>query len=172
MIKTILLYGQESLRLNSTEVKKNVDISELITNLWDSMYNAEGAGLAAPQIGVNKKVFVIDIKSENFKKVFINPIINYESGEYYIMNEGCLSLPGLEGSVVRKGTIDITYYDENWNLHNEEYDGLLARVIQHEYDHLDGILWVDKIGADQGFQLIPELRKIKNREIKVSYPIS
>ena len=117
------------------------------------MYHSEGLGLAAPQIGKSIRLFVIDGKPAaddepslaDFKKVFINAQITEKCGDFKLMNEGCLSIPHLREEVNRESHIRIKYYDENWNFHNKVFDGYKARIIQHEYDHLDGILFPDRV---------------------------
>lgn len=154
MILPIYLYGQPVLR----EVCKNVDASypklqELITNMFETMYEAEGIGLAAPQVGVNARVFVVDLaplaedepKYAGFKKVFINAEIVEYTGEIVKLSEGCLSIPGIHESVEREDTIRIKYMDENFVEHDEVYTDFFARCIQHEYDHIEGILFIDKL---------------------------
>ena len=126
---------------------------QLINDLFETMYNAEGIGLAAPQIGKSERVFVIDGKDiaddepemKDFKKVFINAHIIEKSGNPAPMKEGCLSIPKMKEEVNREAHIRITYYDQNWEFHDETYDGYVARVIQHEYDHLDGIMFTDRV---------------------------
>ena len=118
-------------------------IKQLIQDMFDTMYDAYGVGLAAPQVGILKQVVVIDTTGED-PHVLINPEIIETSGSQ-TGDEGCLSLPGLNESVNRPSRIKIRYVDENFVEHDEEYDGFAARVIQHEYDHLDGIMFVDRL---------------------------
>lgn len=154
MILPIYLYGQPILR----EVCKDVDSSypklqELIDNMFETMYEAEGIGLAAPQVGVNARIFVVDLeplaeddaKYSGFKKVFINAQIEEYSGEVVKLSEGCLSIPGIHETVEREDTIRIKYLDENLVEHDEVYTDFFARCIQHEYDHIEGILFIDKL---------------------------
>jgi len=170
MIKPIVLYGNLSLRKPTLPYKKGINVSELIRDLWNTMYNADGAGLAGPQIGLPARIFVIDLPDQEWKGIFINPLILSYNGEDTIMEEGCLSLPGLTAPVVRKDKISIEYYDENWKYHQETYQGIRSRVIQHEYDHLEGVLWIDRVDPTIGVKLIESLRMITNREIEVPYP--
>jgi peptide deformylase len=150
------------------------------------MYNAQGVGLAAPQIGKSIRLFIVDAAPfaeieegeeldpmaeglENFKKVFINPIIEGESGEDWGFNEGCLSIPKIREEVSRKEKIHITYYDENWELKDEEYNGYAARIIQHEYDHVDGILFTDHLSTLKRKLLAKKLQNISKGEVEVDY---
>ena len=154
MIYSIVVYGHPILRKVAEDVEKDhPGLQQLINDLFETMYNAEGIGLAAPQIGKSERVFVIDGKDvaddepsmKNFKKVFINAHIIEKSGSMSPMKEGCLSIPNMKEEVKRESHIRIIYYDQNWELHDETYDGYVARVIQHEYDHLDGIMYTDKL---------------------------
>jgi len=155
MIYPILVYGHPVLRKVAEDIEKDhYGLQQLISDLFETMYNAEGIGLAAPQIGKSERVFVMDgtpaadddPAMANFKKTFINAHIIERSGEMAPMKEGCLSIPNLKEEVKRESHIRITYYDENWEFHDETYEGYVARVIQHEYDHLDGIMFTDRVG--------------------------
>lgn len=154
MILPIYLYGQPVLRNETKELNKDYPkLDELIANMFETMYNAEGIGLAAPQVGLDLRLFIVDLeplaeddpKYKGFKKVFINPKIVERKGDLMKMNEGCLSLPGLSETVERESVIRIQYLDENFVEHDEEYDDFFARCIQHEYDHIEGILFIDHI---------------------------
>jgi peptide deformylase len=160
MIYPIVLYGDPVLKREADEIDENYpDLKQFISDMFETMYNANGVGLAAPQIGKSIRVFVVDASPfaedledgpeketlKNFKKVFINPIIIEEEGKEWGFEEGCLSIPEVRELVHRKPKVVIEYYDENFNLIEEEYDGMAARVIQHEYDHLEGLLFVEKI---------------------------
>ncbi len=156
MILPIYLYGQPILRKETIEITPDYpNLKELLENMFETMYNAEGVGLAAPQVGLNLRLFVIDLeplaedepKYSGFKKIFINPRIIEYKGEIVKMNEGCLSLPGLSESVEREESIRIQYLDEDFKPHDEEYSDFYARCIQHEYDHIEGKVFVDKISA-------------------------
>lgn len=156
MILPVYLYGQPVLREETVEIDKDYpNLSGLIDNMFETMYNADGVGLAAPQIGLNIRLFVIDLeplaeddpKYKGFKKVFINPQIIEYKGDMVKMTEGCLSIPGINESVEREESIRIQYFDENFVEHDEEYSDFYARCIQHEYDHIEGVLFVDKISA-------------------------
>lgn len=154
MILPIYLYGQPVLREICEDIPQDYpNLNTLIENMFETMYEAEGIGLAAPQIGLNKRIFVIDLepladddaKYAGFKKVFINPQITEYIGEEVKMEEGCLSIPGIHEAVSREGTIRIQYFDENFVKYDEVYSDFFARCIQHEYDHIEGKLFIDKI---------------------------
>ena len=154
MIYPIVVYGHPVLKKISKDIDRDYpDLEKLVADLFDTMYHAEGLGLAAPQIGKSIRIFVIDGEPvaedepllADFKKVFINAHIVERSGEVVPMNEGCLSIPNIREEVKRESHIRINYYDEKWEYHDEVYDGYRARIIQHEYDHLDGKLFVEKI---------------------------
>jgi peptide deformylase len=141
------------------------------------MYNSEGMGLAAPQIGKSIRLFVIDGKPmaedepslADFKKVFINAHISERCGELQPMNEGCLSIPGIREEVMRESHIRISYYDENWQFYDEVYEGYKARIIQHEYDHLQGILFTDKVNPLKRRLLKSKLIAISKGKFEASY---
>ncbi|AGA78141.1 peptide deformylase [Echinicola vietnamensis] len=153
MIYPIIAYGNPILKREAAEINEGEDINELISDMFDTMDNANGVGLAAPQINKGIRLFVIDSslmldedsEEKGFRKVFINPIILDEYGDDYGFEEGCLSIPDVRAEITRPETLTIEYFDENWNLKEEEFSGMTARVIQHEYDHLEGILFVDYI---------------------------
>lgn len=154
MILPIYIYGSTVLRNESEDITPDYpDLSRFVADLWETMYEADGVGLAAPQVGRNIRVFVVDASVNadkdprlvGFRKTFINARIYERSDDETSFTEGCLSLPGLNESVNRPSRIKIRYVDENFVEHDEEYDGFAARVIQHEYDHLDGIMFVDRL---------------------------
>ena len=163
MILPIVGYGDPVLRKVCEEITKDyTNLEETIATMYETMYNACGVGLAAPQVGLPIRLFVVDtdpfsdsddISKEEaaalkgFKKTFINAKILKEEGEEWSFNEGCLSIPDVREDVYRNPNITIAYYDENFNKKTEEYNGLIARVIQHEYDHIEGILFTDKISV-------------------------
>lgn len=186
MILQIVAYGDPILKREAEEIEKDYPgLKELISNMFETMYNASGVGLAAPQIGKSIRLFIVDGSPfaedeedkedpkakglENFKKVFINPIIEEESGEEWGFNEGCLSIPKIREEVFRKESLRITYYDENWNFHDEQYEGYAARIIQHEYDHVDGILFTDHLSPLKRRLLSKRLMNISKGEIEVDY---
>ncbi len=154
MIYPIVVYGDPVLKKRATEiVEGEIDVATLAADMFETMDNAKGIGLAAPQIGKSIRMFVADGRpleeeeTKDFKKVFINPEIIEEYGDEWGMEEGCLSIPGLREEVKRPGELKIRYFDENWKEHIEEYKGMSARIIQHEYDHLNGVLFTDHISA-------------------------
>jgi len=178
MIYPIVVYGHPILRKVAAEINKDYpDLGQLIEDLFETMYHSEGLGLAAPQIGKSIRIFVIDGKPAaedepslaEFKKAFINPHIVERTGELMPMNEGCLSIPNLREEVMREAHVRITYYDENWKFHDEEYDGYPARIIQHEYDHLDGILFTDKISPLRRRLLKSKLLAISKGKFECDY---
>lgn len=185
MILPIVAYGDPVLRKVAEEVDENYPkLDELVANMWDTMYNANGVGLAAPQIGLAVRLFIIDTspfaddedlseKEQNalkdFKRVFINAQIEEETGEEWLFNEGCLSIPDIREDVSRKGTLTISYLDEKFKPRRETYDGLLARVIQHEYDHIEGVLFTDKLSTLKKRLLKGRLANIAKGNVKVEY---
>ena len=188
MILPIVAYGDPLLKKPSEEISADFpDLKTLIANMYETMYNAKGVGLAAPQIGLNIRLFIVDgapfadeegeepdpkaVGIESFKKVFINPIIEEESGERWLFQEGCLSIPKIRENVSRKSDVVITYYDENWNLHEESFNGYAARIIQHEYDHLEGILFTDLLNPLKRKLLNNRLKQISDGLINVDYKI-
>lgn len=168
MIYPIIAYGDPVLKKKASEISREYpDLQQLIADMYETMYNAHGVGLAAPQIGLSIRLFVTDgapfeeEEVKDFKQVFINAQILEEDGEAWKFNEGCLSIPQIREDISRLETIRIRYFDAEWNLKTETYDGLAARIIQHEYDHTEGILFVDKIS--------PLRRRIlKNRLMDIS----
>ncbi|MCL4166771.1 UNVERIFIED_CONTAM: hypothetical protein GTU68_060209, partial [Idotea baltica] len=151
MILPIIAYGDSVLRKVGTEIDKEYpNLKELIANMWETMYNANGVGLAAPQIGLPIRLFLVDttpFADDEDLTVFVNAYIEEETGDEWAFNEGCLSIPDVREDVNRKGTIKMTYEDENFIKQTKSFDGLLARVIQHEYDHIEGILFTDKLSS-------------------------
>ena len=163
MILPIVGYGDPVLRKEGIEIAKDYpNLQELIENMYQTMENASGVGLAAPQVGLAIRLFVIDCSPfgededlsteeqnilKNLRKTFINAKITKEEGEEWAFNEGCLSIPNVREDVMRKPIITIEYFDEDFNKHTDVYDGFAARVIQHEYDHIQGILFTDKIST-------------------------
>jgi len=154
MTYPIFVYGHTVLRQIAKEIARDYpELDKLISDMFETMYNSDGLGLAAPQIGKSLRIFVIDggplaedhPEMKSFRQAFINPHVIERKGEKVPMNEGCLSLPGIREEVDRESVIRIQYYDEQWNFHDEVYNGYKARVVLHEYDHLDGILFTDKL---------------------------
>ena len=152
MIYPIIAYGDPVLKKKASDIPKDYpNLQQLIADMYETMYNAHGVGLAAPQIGLSLRLFITDgapfeeEEVKDFKQVFINAQILEEDGEAWKFNEGCLSIPQVREDISRLETIRIRYYDAEWNLKTETFDGLAARIIQHEYDHTEGVLFVDKI---------------------------
>ncbi|GAA4306306.1 peptide deformylase [Aestuariibaculum suncheonense] len=185
MILPIVAYGDPVLKKVGEDIDQNYpDLNVLIDNMFETMYNAYGVGLAAPQIGLPIRLFVIDAtpfsededltKEEQealkgFKRVFINATIVKEEGEEWAFNEGCLSIPDVREDVFRKPKVTIEYLDENFNEKTEVFDGLVARVIQHEYDHIEGVLFTDKLSALKKRLIKGRLSNISKGKINVDY---
>jgi len=178
MTYPVVIYGHPVLRKVAEDVDRDYPgLQQIIADLFETMYNSEGLGLAAPQIGKSIRLFVIDgapvAKDEpslaDFKKVFINARITEKYGELKPMNEGCLSIPNIREEVNREYHIRIQYYDENWIFHDEVYDGYKARIIQHEYDHLDGILFTDKVNPLKKRLLKSKLAAISKGKFEAEY---
>ena len=151
MIYPIVAYGNPILKREAEEIAEGTNMNILIKDMYATMDFANGVGLAAPQINQGIRLFVIDSslmldeddEEKGIRRVFINPIILDEYGDDFSFEEGCLSIPEVRAEIIRPDKLTIEYYDENWKLHEEEFSGLTARVIQHEYDHLEGILFID-----------------------------
>ena len=185
MILPIIAYGDPVLRKVADDIDKDhPKLNDLLANMWETMYNASGVGLAAPQIGLPIRIFLVDTtpfsgdedlteeeqkQLDGFKQVFINATIEEETGDEWAFNEGCLSIPDVREDVSRKGTIKIAYLDENFKEHEKTFDGLLARVIQHEYDHIEGVLFTDKLSALKKRMLKGRLTNISKGKISVDY---
>lgn len=185
MILPIVGYGDPVLRKVGAEIATDYpNLQELITNMYDTMYNAYGVGLAAPQIGLALRMFVIDTEPfsdsedlskeeqdqlKGYKQTFINAKMLVEEGEEWSFNEGCLSIPDVREDVYRNEKITIEYFDENFNKKTEVYDGLIARVIQHEYDHIEGILFTDKISSLKKTLIKKKLQNIMDGKARPDY---
>ncbi|MBT8286142.1 MAG: peptide deformylase [Flavobacteriaceae bacterium] len=185
MILPIVAYGDPVLRKVGAEIEEDYEgLKTLIENMWETMYNANGVGLAAPQIGLPIRLFLVDTspfaeddeltdaeqrKLKDFKSVFINAEMLEETGELWPFNEGCLSIPDIREDVTRNDTITLRYQDENFKEHTESFDGILARVIQHEYDHIQGILFTDKVSSLKKRLLKGKLNNISKGKIQVDY---
>ena len=178
MILPVVAYGDPVLKKKATEVDKDdPDLKELIDDMFDTMHNAQGVGLAAPQIGLSKRLFIVDAtpfkeedkKLDGFKKVFINPVIIEETGKEWVFNEGCLSFPTIREDIWRKPEIIIKYYDENFNILQEKYHGIAARIIQHEYDHIEGIVLIDRITPLKRRILKSKLNSISKGVVDAGY---
>lgn len=185
MILSIVGYGDPVLRKVGENITKDYpNLKELVENMFETMYSAHGVGLAAPQVGLPIRLFVVDaapfsemddIEEEEakflstFKKAFINAKILKEEGEEWSFNEGCLSIPDIHEPVKRKEKITIEYYDENFEKHVDIFDGLAARVIQHEYDHIEGVLFTDKISSLKKKIISKKLTNILEGKIFTEY---
>lgn len=187
MILPIVAYGSPVLKKEAEEIEENYEgLNDLIDDMFQTMYEASGVGLAAPQINKSIRLFVVDASPfaeveegeepdplaeglEGFKKVFINPIIEEEDGEEWGFAEGCLSIPKIREEVMRKPKIRITYYDRDWNFHDEEYEGYAARIIQHEYDHIEGVLFTDHLSPLKKRMLKKKLTNISKGDVEVAY---
>ncbi|WP_319229458.1 peptide deformylase [Draconibacterium orientale] len=176
----VTVYGDPLLRKKAQTIEKDhPKLDEIIENMWETMYYSDGVGLAAPQVGLSIRLFVIDASSgadeepelEGFKKVFINPEIIETKGDEWTMNEGCLSLPEIREDVDRPDEVTIKYLDENFEEHTETYKGFAGRVIQHEYDHLEGILFVDYLSPLRKRLLKSKLIAISKGKVRPHYRI-
>ncbi len=183
----IVAYGDPVLRQRTEEIDEDYpELKQLIDNMFETMYAANGVGIAAPQIGLPIRLFVIDASpfgeddedgpgdptAKDFKRVFINPILVEESGDKWAFSEGCLSIPHINEEVLRKKDVVINYLDENFEEQEEELTGLVARVVQHEYDHIEGKLFIDKLGPLKKAMLKSKLDSISKGQVKVSYKMS
>ena len=181
MILPVTVYGDPLLRKVAKPIDKNEEgLSELIDNMFETMHNADGVGLAAPQIGKSIRIFVVDASPAateeepelaDFKKAFINPTILSTSGEPWAFEEGCLSLPNIREDVMRPEEVVIHYFDENWIERTEKYNSYPARIIQHEYDHLDGKLFIDYISPLRKRLLKSKLTAISKGKTNAAYKI-
>ena len=185
MILPIIAYGDAVLRKKADDIPNEYPkLKELIENMYETMYGAFGVGLAAPQVGLAIRLFLVDTRPfaedddftpeeqellKNFKRTFINATILEETGDEWAFNEGCLSIPEVREDVFRKPTITIQYQDENFVTNTEKFDGLIARVIQHEYDHIEGILFTDKLSALKKRLIKSRLINISKGKIEVDY---
>lgn len=184
MILPIYGYGEPVLRKKTVEIGKDYpDLDQLIENMYETMYKAHGIGLAAPQVGLNIRLFVIDasplaededyvdIKDELAlcKKVFINPKITKRDGELWKFNEGCLSIPDIREDIKRLENITIEYFDQNWNKKTENFGDIRARIIQHEYDHIEGILFTDLLSPLKKKLLKGKLANISKGKVETEY---
>lgn len=179
MIYPIVVYGHPVLRKVTEDIKKEdiPDMRQLIDDMFETMYASEGIGLAAPQIGKSTRLFVIDgdpVKEDapemaGFKKVFINARITERMAPNILMNEGCLSIPEMREEVARPSEIRMEYYDENGKFHNEIFKGFQARSIQHEYDHTEGILYVDRLSPLRKRLIRGKLNAIARGKFNVDY---
>lgn len=178
MIYPIVMYGDPVLRQKAKDIEPGTDLSGLVGDMFETMHAASGVGLAAPQIGKSMRLFVIDgsvIEDEpgmaDFKKVFVNPVMLEELGNPWEYEEGCLSIPNIREKVSRKERLLIRYMDENWNPREETFDGLKARIIQHEYDHIEGKMFVDYLTPLKKRLLKGKLADISKGKVDTEYRI-
>lgn len=185
MILPIIGYGDPVLRKIADDILPDYpNLNEIITNMYETMYNAYGVGLAAPQVGLPIRLFIVDTapfgsdedlsleeqtQLKNFKRTFINAKMLKEEGEEWGFNEGCLSIPEVREDVYRNDTITLEYFDENFNKKTEVFDGLIARVIQHEYDHIEGILFTDRISSLKKQLIKKKLQNIMEGKTRPDY---
>lgn len=174
----ITAYGDPVLKKLAQEITPEYpNFKQLLADMFETMYHAQGVGLAAPQVGLSIRLFIIDASPfeeedaqlKDFKKVFINAKITEENGDKWVFNEGCLSIPDIREDISRHQNLSITYQDENWQWHTETYNGLAARVIQHEYDHIEGKLLTDRISPLRKTMLKNRLELISKGAVKVDY---
>jgi len=190
MILPIVAYGTPVLRKVAVDISKDYpDLKQFIADMYETMYESSGVGIAAPQVGRSVRIFIVDTSPfvngdrdeedeyteeerdllKNLKKVFINAKMVKEEGEEWIFNEGCLSIPKIREDVSRKPKIRIQYYDEHFNFFDETYEGIAARVIQHEYDHIEGKLFTDRINPLRRRLLTGKLNDISKGKVSVTY---
>lgn len=179
MIYPIVMYGDAVLRKRASDIEKGTDLKDLIADMFETMHAAHGIGLAAPQIGKSIRLFVVDgttLEDEptlkDFKKIFVNPKILGETGTEWEFEEGCLSIPNIREEVTRKERLRINYYDENWNEFEEEFTGMKARIIQHEYDHIEGKLFIDYLTPLKKRMLKGKLADISKGDVEIDYRIA
>lgn len=182
MVLPVYVNGMSVLRKVAPDIPDDFEgLDEFIVDLFETMRASDGVGLAAPQVGKSLRIFVIDTSPmadndeepdlKDFRKVFINPYILEDWGDPWAFEEGCLSLPHIREEVSRPESVRIEYYDENWVLHEEEYSGIRARVIQHEYDHLEGKLFTDRVSPIRRKLLAPRLKSISRGRVDCDYKI-
>jgi peptide deformylase len=181
MLLPIVAYGDTVLRQKCKNINSNFEgLQVLLENMWQTMYKAEGVGLAAPQIGLPIRLFIVDtipfeekrkkdLTFKGFRKVFINAEILERTGAPWPFEEGCLSIPGIREEVFRPESITLKYFDEHFVQHTDTFESLNARVIQHEYDHIEGILFIDHLKSLKKKLLQPKLQKISKGIVSVDY---
>jgi len=182
MVLPVYVYGMPVLRKVAQEIPEDFEgLDQLIEDMFETMHASDGVGLAAPQVGKSLRIFLVDTtpmaenreepELKDWRKVFINPIILEEWGDPWSFEEGCLSLPNIREEVMRPSHVRIEYFDENWVLKEEVYEGIQARVIQHEYDHLDGKLFTDKVTPIRRKLLSSRLKAISKGRVDCDYRI-
>jgi peptide deformylase len=181
MILPIIPFGHPILRKRAEDIGKDYpELDQLISDMYETMYNAKGVGIAAPQVGKSIRLFVVDgspieddtLDMANFKKIFINPVVLDEYGDEWGYDEGCLSIPDVIEEVYRPEEVRIRYFDRNWVQHEEKYVGIQARIIQHEYDHLEGILFTDHLGGFRKQLIKSRLKRISEGKYATFYPMA
>ncbi len=171
----IVAYGDPVLKKIGSEIdEKYPNLDKLIADMFDTMYHASGVGLAAPQVGLPIRLFIVDTGEDDegnpgYKRVFINAKIVEETGELWSFNEGCLSIPDIRENIMRKPKIKVNYFDEKWVEHTDDVDGMSARVIQHEYDHIEGKLFTDKVSILRKTMLKSRLDAISKGNVSTDY---
>jgi peptide deformylase len=174
----IIAIGHPTLKKRAEEISPEYpELNKLISNMFETMYASKGVGLAAPQVNKSIRLFIIDAspyaeddpQAKDFRKVFINPKIINETGEQWTFNEGCLSVPGINEEVSRKSIVEIEYVDEQFNPHKEIFTGIVGRIIQHEYDHLEGTLFVERLSTLKKAILKGKIAKISKGDVDVAY---
>lgn len=183
MILPVVAYGDPVLRKEAQDVVQGMEgLEDLIANMWETMYRAEGVGLAAPQVGQSLRLFVVDGSPfgegekgdegcRDFKRVMINPVLFDEADEHEDMEEGCLSIPGVREPVSRPVSVKVEYYDEQWVLREEALTGIAARIVQHENDHLDGVMIPDYVPVLRKTMLQGRLKDIAKGRVPADYPM-
>jgi len=179
MIYPIIMYGDPVLRQKAREIDHGTDLTQLIEDMYETMHHASGIGLAAPQVGKSIRLFVVDgtiIDDEptmaDFKKVFVNPDVVDELGTPWEYEEGCLSIPNIREKITRKERLRIRYFDQDWNEYEDEFEGLKARIIQHEYDHIEGKMFVDYLTPLRKRLLKGKLADISKGKVETEYRIA
>lgn len=178
MIYPIVMYGDPVLRQRAKDIEPGTDLTQLVSDMFETLEGANGIGLAAPQIGKSIRLFVVDGTSledepgmEDFRKVFVNAQMIEEAGNPWEFEEGCLSIPNIRESVSRKEQLRIRYFDENWNEHEDTFSGMKARIIQHEYDHIEGKMFVDYLTPLKKRLLKGKLADISKGKVDTEYRI-
>ncbi|MCC6753521.1 MAG: peptide deformylase [Saprospiraceae bacterium] len=180
MVLPIVLYGNPVLQRKAQTVDPGLQgLSKLIEDMWETMYFAKGVGLAAPQVGMSLRLFVVDSRSYygdedgggGMKKVFINAELLDASGANWNFEEGCLSIPKINADVERRQRIRLRYFDQQFEMHEEEFDDMNARIILHEYDHIEGVLFIERINPLRRRMLQSKLDKIRKGMANASYPV-
>lgn len=178
MLLPIYAYGQPVLKKVGEDIDKDYEgLSDLLTNMWETMYNADGVGLAAPQIGKAIRIFLVDTvqtmeegeEDKGIKMAFINAHVVEESGQPWSYEEGCLSIPNIRGEVSRAEQVTLKWVDEDWNEHEQTFNGINARVIQHEYDHIEGKLFTEQLKPLKKKLIKRKLEAIKKGNVKAHY---